>query len=132
MIWNQREYDEESSPYAGFVILSIVCAVLIGRSVESYTSSDIGSVVMLGMFFVGVNRFMDCHGACDGWFPEKLQCREGAARSGKEGPGIHGQEHVGSAPVAKRGDHPIAPGDRRDWIKVKNPDAPAVTRLIEE
>ena len=40
--------------YAGFVIFSTVCAVLIGRSVESYTSPDIGSLVMLGLFFAGL------------------------------------------------------------------------------
>jgi hypothetical protein len=40
--------------YAGFVIFSTVCAVLIGRSVESYSSSDIASIVMLGLFFVGL------------------------------------------------------------------------------
>ena len=40
--------------YAGFVIFSTVCAVLIGWSVESYTSPDIGSLVMLGLFFVGL------------------------------------------------------------------------------
>jgi hypothetical protein len=40
--------------YAGFVIFSTVCAVLIGRSIESYTSPDIGSIVMLVVFFVGL------------------------------------------------------------------------------
>jgi bifunctional non-homologous end joining protein LigD len=33
--------------------------------------------------------------------------------------------------VAKRRDRPYRSGRSPDWIKVKNPDAPAVTRLIE-
>ena len=40
--------------YAVFVIFCTVGAVLIGRSVESYSSSDIGSIVMLVLFFVGL------------------------------------------------------------------------------
>jgi hypothetical protein len=40
--------------YTGFVIFSTVSAVLIGKSIESYTSPDIGSLVMLGLFFVGL------------------------------------------------------------------------------
>ena len=33
--------------------------------------------------------------------------------------------------VAKRRDKPYRSGRSPDWIKVKNPHAPAVTRLIE-
>ena len=33
--------------------------------------------------------------------------------------------------VAKRRDKPYRSGRSPDWIKVKNPNAPAVTRLIE-
>jgi ATP-dependent DNA ligase len=33
--------------------------------------------------------------------------------------------------VAKRRDRPYKSGRSPDWIKVKNPDAPAATRLIE-
>jgi bifunctional non-homologous end joining protein LigD len=33
--------------------------------------------------------------------------------------------------VAKRGDRPYRSGRTKDWIKVKNPDAPAATRVIE-
>ena len=33
--------------------------------------------------------------------------------------------------VAKRRDRPYRSGRSPDWIKVKNPDAPAATRLIE-
>jgi bifunctional non-homologous end joining protein LigD len=33
--------------------------------------------------------------------------------------------------VAKRRDRPYRSGRSPDWIKVKNPNAPAVTRLIE-
>jgi hypothetical protein len=33
--------------------------------------------------------------------------------------------------VAKRRDKPYRSGRSPDWIKVKNPDAPAATRLIE-
>jgi hypothetical protein len=40
--------------YAIFVIFRTVGAVLIGFSVESYTSPDIGSIVLLIMFFVGL------------------------------------------------------------------------------
>ena len=36
------------------MIFSTVCAVLIGKSVESYTSPDIGSIVMLVLFFAGL------------------------------------------------------------------------------
>jgi bifunctional non-homologous end joining protein LigD len=35
--------------------------------------------------------------------------------------------------VAKPRDRPYRPGRRsKDWIKVKNPDAPAASRIIEE
>jgi uncharacterized membrane protein len=40
--------------YAGFVIFGTVGAVLIGKSIESYTSPDMGSIVMLAFFFVGL------------------------------------------------------------------------------
>jgi hypothetical protein len=40
--------------YAIFVIFRTVGAVLIGFSVESYTSPDIGSIVLPIMFFVGL------------------------------------------------------------------------------
>ena len=33
--------------------------------------------------------------------------------------------------VSKRRDRPYQSGRSPDWIKVKNPDAPAVTRLLE-
>ena len=33
--------------------------------------------------------------------------------------------------IAKRRDKPYRSGRSPDWIKVKNPDAPAATRLIE-
>jgi bifunctional non-homologous end joining protein LigD len=33
--------------------------------------------------------------------------------------------------VAKRRDRPYRSGRSPDWIKVKNPDAPAATRAIE-
>ena len=33
--------------------------------------------------------------------------------------------------VAKRRDRPYRSGRCADWIKVKNPDAPAATRVIE-
>ena len=33
--------------------------------------------------------------------------------------------------VAKRRDRPYRSGRSPDWVKVKNPDAPAATRLIE-
>jgi bifunctional non-homologous end joining protein LigD len=34
--------------------------------------------------------------------------------------------------VAKRRDRPYRSGRSPDWVKIKNPDAPAVTRLLEE
>jgi len=33
--------------------------------------------------------------------------------------------------VAKRRDRPYQSGRTKDWIKIKNPDAPAATRVIE-
>jgi ATP-dependent DNA ligase len=33
--------------------------------------------------------------------------------------------------VAKRRDRPDRSGRSPDWVKVKNPDAPAATRVIE-
>jgi bifunctional non-homologous end joining protein LigD len=33
--------------------------------------------------------------------------------------------------VAKRRDRPYSSGRCADWVKVKNPDAPAATRVIE-
>jgi hypothetical protein len=40
--------------YAGFVIFSTAGAVLIGSSIERHTSPDVGTVVMLGLFFSGL------------------------------------------------------------------------------
>ena len=40
--------------YAGFVILCTIGAVLIGRFVGTYTSTDISSIVMLVLFFAGL------------------------------------------------------------------------------
>ena len=40
--------------YAAFAIFCTVGAVLIGFSVEHYTSADIGSLLLLGLFFVGL------------------------------------------------------------------------------
>ena len=34
--------------------------------------------------------------------------------------------------VAKRGDKPYRSGRPTDWIKIRNPSAPAVTRLLED
>jgi bifunctional non-homologous end joining protein LigD len=57
---------------------------------------------------------------------ERLEDKDGAAvfqhapRSGLEGI------------VAKRRDRPYHSGRSPDWIKVKNPSAPAAMRLIEE
>ena len=33
--------------------------------------------------------------------------------------------------VAKRRDRPYSSGRSPDWIKIKNPDAPTATRVIE-
>ena len=65
----------------------------------------------------------------------------------KAGKGIRLSEHIDSADgeamfqhacamglegiVAKRRDRPYRSGRSPDWIKVKNPNAPAATRLIE-
>ena len=65
----------------------------------------------------------------------------------RAGHGIRLSEHVDSADgdavfrhacamglegiVAKRRDRPYRSGRSPDWIKVKNPDAPAATRVIE-
>jgi uncharacterized membrane protein len=40
--------------YAVFVIFCTAGAIFIGKSIEGYTSPDIGSIVMLGLFFVGL------------------------------------------------------------------------------
>ena len=40
--------------YAGYVILCTIGAVLIGRFVGTYTSTDISSIVMLVLFFAGL------------------------------------------------------------------------------
>ena len=40
--------------YAGFVILCTIGAVLIGRFVGTYASTDISSIVMLVLFFAGL------------------------------------------------------------------------------
>jgi multisubunit Na+/H+ antiporter MnhB subunit len=40
--------------YAVFVISCTLGAVLIAFSIEHYTSSDIGSLVLLGLFFAGL------------------------------------------------------------------------------
>ena len=66
----------------------------------------------------------------------------------KAGQGIRLSEHLASTDgetifahacamglegiVAKRRDRPYRSGRSPDWIKVKNPDAPAATRLLEE
>jgi ATP-dependent DNA ligase len=39
----------------------------------------------------------------------------------------HGLEGI----VAKRRDRPYRSGRSPDWVKVKNPDAPAASRVIE-
>jgi bifunctional non-homologous end joining protein LigD len=64
----------------------------------------------------------------------------------KAGPGIRLSEHLhgdgetifrhacalcAEGIVAKRRDRPYRSGRCADWVKVKNPDAPAATRLIE-
>jgi ATP-dependent DNA ligase len=38
---------------------------------------------------------------------------------------------LGSAIVVKRRDRPYRSGRSPDWIKVKNPDASAATRILE-
>ena len=67
--------------YAVFVIFCTVGAVLIGFSVEHYTSSDIGSIVMLGLFFVGfvVSRIATVFVMDE--VTKKLSGRERAGRS---------------------------------------------------
>ena len=63
----------------------------------------------------------------------------------KAGPGIRLSEHLdgdgaifehacrlgAEGIVAKRRDRPYRSGRSVDWVKVKNPDAPAATRVIE-
>jgi len=38
---------------------------------------------------------------------------------------------IGFSIVAKRRDRPYRSGRCADWVKVKNPDAPAATRIME-
>ena len=40
--------------YAGFVIFCTAGAILIGKSIENFTSPDVGSIEMLVLFFVGL------------------------------------------------------------------------------
>jgi uncharacterized membrane protein len=40
--------------YAGFVIFSTVGAVVIGSAIESHSSPEVGTIVMLGLFFAGL------------------------------------------------------------------------------
>jgi hypothetical protein len=40
--------------YAGFVIVSTVAAAVIGSYLETYASPEIGTVVMLVLFFTGL------------------------------------------------------------------------------
>jgi ATP-dependent DNA ligase len=44
---------------------------------------------------------------------------------------IYQQATANALIVAKRRDRPYRSGRSPDWIKVKNPDAPAAMRLIE-
>jgi hypothetical protein len=58
-VWHDGTEEENahdcSSPVRRlFVIFWTVGAVLIGKSIESYISPDIGSIVLLGLFFVGL------------------------------------------------------------------------------
>ena len=53
--------------------------------------------------------------------------RTSTARSCSGKPCVMGLEGI----VAKRWDRPYKSGRSPDWIKVKNPDAPAATRVIE-
>jgi len=81
--------------------------------------------------------------------PEPWQVRRATLRSliRSAGPGIRLSEHIDGRDgtsvyqhacrmgleriVAKRRDRPYRSGRSADWIKVKNPDAPAATRVIE-
>jgi hypothetical protein len=40
--------------FAGFVIASTAAAVLIGTFIERQTSPQVGTIVMLGLFFAGI------------------------------------------------------------------------------
>jgi hypothetical protein len=40
--------------YAGFVIASIAAAVLVGSAIERQTSPQVGTIVMLALFFAGL------------------------------------------------------------------------------
>jgi uncharacterized membrane protein YciS (DUF1049 family) len=40
--------------YAGFVIASTVAASVIGSYIAAYASSEIGTIVMLALFFTGL------------------------------------------------------------------------------
>jgi len=40
--------------YAGFVIVSTVAAAVIGSYIEAHASPEIGTVVMLALFFTGL------------------------------------------------------------------------------
>ena len=80
---------------------------------------------------------------------EPLEVRKATLRSvlAKTGPGLRFNEHLeGDGPtvfahackmglegiVSKRKDSPYRSGRSPDWLKMKNPNAPAVTREAEE
>jgi bifunctional non-homologous end joining protein LigD len=78
---------------------------------------------------------------------EPLDVRKAALRSllVKVGPGLRWNEHIGAMArrrhvcklglegiVSKRKDSPYRSGRSADWLKMKNPEAPAVKREAEE
>jgi uncharacterized membrane protein YdfJ with MMPL/SSD domain len=73
--------------YVGFVIASVAAAVLIGSYVELQTSPQIGTVVMLALFFAGlvvswIATVFVMDGSLNNFFAEREQIE--AERKGKE------------------------------------------------
>jgi hypothetical protein len=73
--------------YVGFVVASVAAAVLIASYVEPQTSPQVGTVVMLALFFTGlvvswIATVFVMDGSLNNFFAEREQIE--AERKGKE------------------------------------------------
>jgi hypothetical protein len=73
--------------FAGFVIASTAAAVLIGSFIERQTSPQVGTIVMLAMFFGGIvvswiATVLVMDGSLNNFFAEREQIE--AERQGRE------------------------------------------------
>jgi hypothetical protein len=73
--------------FAGFVVASTTAAVLIGSFIERQTSAQVGTIVMLAMFFGGIvvswiATVFVMDGSLDNFFAESEQIE--AEKQGRE------------------------------------------------